>query len=326
MAGRIVLQPEVLDALHDGRPVVALETAVLTHGLPRTPVAGCAPSNAVDWDDDAPVNLSAVRGMDRAVREAGAIPAVIAVIEGVIHAGLSDDQLEALAAETAAEKASIGNLAMLCAQGATAGTTVSATLALCGLIEYGSIRVFATGGVGGVHPGYAFRPDISADLKQLAASPVCVVCSGAKSILDLPATFEALETLGVPVIGCGTDFFPRFHARGDDRLPLRHRMDEPGAIASVCRAHWDDLHFQSAVLAVNPVPEVDALEDDELDRAVETAETQARNAGIEGWARTPFVLDALGRLTNGGSLRANLALLLDNARAAGDIAVAMTDH
>jgi pseudouridine-5'-phosphate glycosidase len=317
----VIVHPEVEQALREGRAVVALESAVITHGLPRAPMPN-PPGDPARWDASAPLHVEAARAVQRAVRDGGAVPAMIAVIDGELRIGLDDEALERLAAEDRPVKASVVNLAYAMDARAIAGTTVSATIAACGLLELGSIRVFATGGIGGVHAGWNERPDVSADLRQLAVSRVCVVCAGAKSILDVPATVEALEALGVPIVGFGTEAFPLFYARDDRDLRVAQRVDDPAAVASLCRVHWQILRRESGVLVANPIPKNDALGDDELRRAVGRANRIADDAGIAGPDRTPFLLTELARLTDGRSLRANVALLLNNARLAAAIAVA----
>ncbi|MDY7109324.1 MAG: pseudouridine-5'-phosphate glycosidase [Planctomycetota bacterium] len=322
----VAVHPEVDEALRAGRPVVALETALLTHGLPRAPLAGFSdrdPGGGAGWDRAAPVNLEAARAMGRVVRAGGAVPAPIGVLKGRLHLGLDDEALAHLAADTAARKTSIAGLAHAIASGHSAGTTVSATLAACMLPKAGAIRVFATGGIGGVHRAWTRRPDISADLRQLARTPVCVVCAGGKSVLDLPATVEALEGLGVPVVGYRTDRFPRFHAAGDDRLRTPQRLDDPAAVARMCRQQWDELGQETGVLLANPIAEAFALDGEELEEAARQAERIADHRGVIGADRTPFLLEQLTRLTGGRSLLANLALLVNNAKVAAVVASAL---
>lgn len=298
----------------------------MTHGLPRRPLAagaGALPGGAEGWDPQGPLTLETTRAMQRAVREEGAVPATIGVLGGTLHIGLDDGSLAELAAETAAGKASTANLAAVMARGQSAGTAVSATLAACALAEAGPIRVFATGGIGGVHAGWTQRPDVSADLLQLATTPTCVVCAGAKSILDLPATVEALETLGVPVVGYQTDLFPRFHAPGDERLKTQHRADDPPAVARLCRLQWEVLSADVGVVLAHPIPPQFALDSQELDEAVAKANRAADDRAVTGAERTPFLLEELARLTNDRSLIANIALLLNNARLAAAVAVAL---
>ncbi len=307
----IQVHPEVDDALRRGRPVVALESAVATAGLPVTPRDTDLPG----WDSTGPVNIETVRAQQRAVRDGGAVPATVAVVDGALHIGLDDEQLVRLVTAGASVKASIGDLAPLMAAGATAGTTVSATAQACGHLER-PLRVLATGGIGGVHRSWSTHPDVSADLMVLGHTPICVVASGPKSVLDVPATFEALETLGVPVIAFGTDRLAEFYAAG--RRPGRWQVDDVAAVAGICRTHWQTLGCRSAVLVANPVPPAYALAADEVDRLVEEAEAEA-GAG-RGAGRTPHLLRALHERTEGRALDANIALLVSNARLAADVA------
>jgi pseudouridine-5'-phosphate glycosidase len=292
------LSEEVETARSAGEPVVVLESSVIAQGLPH------------------PVNLEAARVCEEAVRQAGAVPAVVAVVDGVVRCGLSADEVRRLASGTERRwKVGVGELASAVLQKATGGTTVSATCAVaaaCGL------PVFATGGIGGVHRGEG--GDVSADLAALARYPGMVVCAGAKSVLDLPRTLEALEALGVPVLGCGTSEFPAFYA---DRsgLRLEHRADTPELAAEALRAQRVLGLPQAVVLAVPPPIEV-AIDRDEIDRALVAAEAEARRQGVSGKAVTPFLLARLVEATGGRTLRANVALLAMNARVAAEVAVA----
>jgi pseudouridine-5'-phosphate glycosidase len=313
---RIIIHDKLREALSNGEPVVGLETAVLTHGLPRTPM----PAGVPGVSPDGPTHHETMRAMLRAVFERGALPAVVAVVNGDLHVGLHDEAMLSLANDAHAEKASIANLAYVMAAGRSAGTTVSASLIGCSLAEPAPVRVFATGGIGGVHAGWTSRPDLSADLSQLARTPVCVVCAGAKSVLDLPATVEALETLGVPVVGYATDSFPRFHARTSG-LPLGQHVDDAEAAAAVCRIHWETLGNRSGVILANPIPDEFALDGGELDDAVARANAFADEEHVTGSERTPFLLEELTRLTEGRTLIANIALLLNNARVAAEVAI-----
>jgi len=296
---QVRLSDEVERARAGGTPIVVLESSVIAQGLPH------------------PVNLEAARVSEEAVRQSGAVPAVVAVIDGVVRCGLSADDVRRLASGTERLwKVGVGELASAVLQRATGGTTVSATCAVaaaCGL------PVFATGGIGGVHRGDG--GDVSADLAALARYPGMVVCAGAKSVLDLPRTLEALEALGVPVLGYGTSEFPAFYA---DRsgLRLEHRADTPELAAEVLHAQRDRLGLaQAIVLAVPPPIEV-ALNRDELDRALVAAEAEASREGVSGKAVTPFLLTRLVEATGGRTLRANVALLSMNARVAAEVAVA----
>jgi pseudouridine-5'-phosphate glycosidase len=292
------LSSEVAEARARGAPVVVLESSVIAHGLPH------------------PVNLEAARVCEEAVRQAGAVPAVVAVVEGVVRCGLSAEEVRRLATGPDRPwKIGVGELASATLQKATGGTTVSATCAVaaaCGL------PIFATGGIGGVHRGEA--GDVSADLAALARYPGMVVCAGAKSVLDLPRTLEALEALGVPVLGYKTSEFPAFYA-DHSGLPLEHRADTPELAAEALRAQRALGLPQAIVLAVPPPVDV-ALDRDELDRALLAAEAEAKRQGVAGKAVTPFLLARLVEATGGRTLRANVALLAMNARVAGEIAVA----
>ena len=295
---QVRLSDEVERARADGTPIVVLESSVIAQGLPH------------------PVNLEAARVSEEAVRQSGAVPAVVAVIDGVVRCGLSADEVRRLASGSERWwKVGVGEMASAVLQRATGGTTVSATCAVaaaCGL------PVFATGGIGGVHRGDG--GDVSADLAALARYPGMVVCAGAKSVLDLPRTLEALEALGVPVLGYRTSELPAFYA---DRsgLPLEHRADTPELAAEALQAQRALGLPQAIVLAVPPPIEV-ALKRDELDRALVAAEAEARREGVSGKAVTPFLLGRLVEATGGRTLRANVALLSMNARVAGEVAVA----
>ncbi len=285
-----------------GVRAVALETSVVAQGLPP------------------PANLIAARRCAAAVREAGAVPAAIAVIEGRIVVGATFAQLERLADPShQARKAGVRDLAALCAAGGDAGTTVSATSAIAALT---GIRIFATGGIGGVHRrAHPLEPlDVSSDLLALAHYPVCVVCAGPKEILDLRATAEALESLAVPVLGFGTSELPAFFT-GASGIKLEHRVDSAEAAARVLHLHWDQLGQKSGVLIAVPPPS--PLARAEVERALAEALDDAQAQGIEGKALTPFLLAALSKATGGRTQAANLELLEQNARVAGAIAAAL---
>ena len=290
--------PVVHKALGAGRPVVALESSVLAQGLPI------------------PANAEAYARTTQAVVAAGAYPAVAAVIRGEPWLGLSGEALTRFLARDGVRKLSARELGWAMASGVDGATTVAATLAICTLA---GVRVFATGGIGGVHREPPF--DESADLLELSRSPVIVVCSGAKSILDLPATLERLETVGVPVMGYGTDELPGFFTRGSG-LQLSMRADTPEMVARTYLAQRA-LGRPGALLVVQPVPAEDALPREVVDGAVSEAIADARAQGVKGAAVTPFLLEAVERATGGRSLIANLALLESNARLAGEIAVAL---
>jgi pseudouridine-5'-phosphate glycosidase len=288
------VEPEIRRALEGGGPVVALESTVLTHGLPR------------------PINLELARRMEGEVRRAGALPATAAVLHGKLRLGLKPEELQALAMQEAALKVSLRDLAAARVSGASGGTTVAATMYLA---QAAGVRVFATGGIGGVHRGAT--GDVSADLPALAGMQVAVVCAGAKAILDLPRTLEWLETAGIPVIGLGTDEFPAFYSR-QSGLAVSARAEDAAGAALLLRQHWD----LGGVLVCVPCPADDAVDPQTIAQALEHAEREAQAAGIRGPRLTPYLLARIVELTEGQALRANLALLQQNARAAAEIAVA----
>ena len=289
---------EVAAALTAHRPVVALESTLICHGLP--------------W----PANLETARKAEAAVRDAGAVPATIAVLAGRPTVGLSLDEVEALAKATGVMKASRRDLSIAVALHRTAATTVSATMALA---HKAGIAVFATGGLGGAHRPPAPASDISADLTELGRTPVLVVCAGAKSILDLPRTLEILETLGVPVLGFGTDTFPQFYTRGGT-LPVSARVDSPEQAAAAFAAHVA-LGGAGMVLA-NPLPDADAIPQVEFDAwlAEAEAELDAACAYVGGAKLTPFLLARIAELSDGRTLSANKKLIVNNARLAAQVA------
>ncbi|MCU0485327.1 MAG: pseudouridine-5'-phosphate glycosidase [Anaerolineales bacterium] len=289
---------EVSQALQARKPVVALESTVITHGLPF------------------PQNLELARNMEQEVRAQGAIPATIGVVDGRVCVGLQADQLEGLAQARRVRKISSRDFAPAVVQGASGGTTVAGTLIAAHLA---GIRVFATGGIGGVHRQAPF--DVSTDLMQLSRTPVLVVCAGAKAILDLPATLETLETLGVPVLGYQTNDFPAFYSRSSG-LAVSARANSPAEAAAVARAHWA-LGLASAILVTQPPPEADALPAEQIESVIVQALKEAHEQSIYGQAVSPFLLRRVSELSGGASLKANLALLLNNARLAGQIACFM---
>lgn len=298
-AGYLDVRSEVAEAVAARGAVVALESTLIAQGLP--------------W----PVNLETALEAERAVRREGAIPATIAVLRGRPTVGLRDGELEELARSRAVVKASRRDLAVAVAQRRTAGTTVAATMYLA---HRAGIRLFATGGIGGVHR--ETHPwDISADLVELARTPVGVVCSGAKSILDIPRTLEFLETHGVPVVGFGSDEFPAFYVRSSGE-PVTARVDSPGQAAELMAAHWA-LGGGGVVLA-QPVGDQVALEPDQFTVALTSAELQAVGVGVRGKELTPFLLGRLAEITQGQTLRANQALVVANARLAAQVARALT--
>jgi pseudouridylate synthase len=288
--------PEIQEALTEGRPIVALETTIVAHGFP--PGEG----------------LSVGRECEQHVRDGGAIPATVAVMDGALHVGLDDEQLERIAAAGSdARKVSPRDLAACIVDGALGATTVAATLAACRLA---AISVLATGGIGGVHRGYSRRPDVSADLTELARTPAVVVCSGVKSLLDVPATVEALETLGVPLIGFGTYTVPLFYAaEGGPMAPIR--ADSAEEVARTARTHWALQRTTGLVVARSPDPEVNVA------ALIEEALAEAESQGVSGQAVTPFALSRLHERSSGRTLEVNRRLAADNAALAAAIAVAL---
>jgi len=318
------LSAEVKRALQSSLPIVALESTVITHGLPH------------------PQNLSLANDMEQEIRNQGVTPATVAVLEGQVHVGLINVELEQLASvsrERGAEapknelreminqrgeidrslhenhvlKISLRDFATAISQKMSGGTTVAGTLFAAHQV---GIKVFATGGIGGVHEVETL--DISTDLQALARTPMVVVCAGAKAILNLPATLEYLETMGVPVVGYQTDEFPAFYSR-QSGLPVGTRLDAPAEVAEFARAHWE-IGMQSAVLVCQPLPESEAIDREKIEGAIQQARQEGRTKKIRGQELTPFLLQRLVELTDGASLRANLALLLNNARLAALIA------
>ena len=293
----ITLSPAVAEARANGTPIVALESTIITHGMPF------------------PQNLKVARRVESDIRANGAVPATIAVLNGTLHAGLTDDQLDGLAQSQDAAKLSRADLAVCMAQGRTGATTVAATMIAARLA---GIDVFATGGIGGVHKGAGDSFDISADLTELAQTAVTVVAAGAKAILDIPKTLEVLETNGVPVIAYRQDSFPAFWStRSPLDAPLR--MDTPDHIA---RAHLmrARLGLPGGQLIANPIPEADEIPADTLAPVIARATAEAASQGITGKAVTPFLLQRIFELTDGQSLTANIALVRNNARLGAEIA------
>lgn len=296
----LVVRAEVREALAAGGAVVALESTIISHGFPY------------------PDNLRLAREAEATVRDAGATPATVGLVGGTIVVGLDAGEVERFAAARGAAKVSRRNLAAILAAGTLGATTVAGTM-LCAHLA--GIRVFATGGIGGVHRGAARTMDISADLTELARTPVCVVCAGAKSILDLPLTLEYLETQGVPVLGYGTDRFPAFYT-SDSGLAVPTRVDSPEMAAAVAARHWA-LGGGGLVIGV-PIPAADAPDAAYIEGITEQAVAEAARQGITGAAWTPFVLDQVRARTGGRSIAANVALMLNNARTAAAIARALT--
>ena len=296
----LALSAEVADALASGRPVVALESTIVTHGLPF------------------PGNLATARAVEAAVRDGGAVPATIAVLDGAIRVGLDDATLETLARAEGVMKLSRADLAFAVATRRTGSTTVAATMIAAHLA---GIEVFATGGIGGVHRGAETSFDVSADLEELARTPVVVVSAGAKAILDLSKTLEVLETRGVPVVGWQTDDFPAFWSRVSG-LPAPLRLDDPGELARFWRIRRD-LGIGGGLLLANPVPQEAEIPRAEMEVVIARAVAEAETAGIRAKTVTPFLLARIEKLTEGRSLTTNRALILSNARLAATVAAAL---
>ena len=294
------LSAEVAEALAAGRGVVALESTIISHGMP--------------WPD----NVAMARGVEDVIRAEGAIPATIAVIEGELRAGLDEAALERLGRDKGVAKASSRDLAPAMTRRLTAGTTVSATMRIA---ELAGIALFATGGVGGVHRGAETTFDVSADLIELGRTGTAVVCAGVKSILDIPKTLEVLETQRVPVIGYGTDEFPAFFARRSGER-LEQRVDSPLELAAIIALHRR-LGSGTGLMVANPIPEADAIDGEGIDAAIAEALADAGRQGIAGKAVTPFLLARINTLTAGRSLKANIALVRNNAAVAARAAVAL---
>lgn len=294
------LAPEITEAMAQGKPIVALESTIISHGMPY------------------PQNVQTAREVEALIRREGAVPATIAIFDGRIHVGLTEEELEELGCAKDVAKVSRRDLPQILATGAIGATTVAATMIAARLA---GIRVFVTGGIGGVHRGAETSFDISADLMELAQTPVAVVCAGAKSILDLGLTLEYLETHGVPVIGYQTDRFPAFFTR-DSGFPVDFRLDAPEAVAKLLAMQWS-LGYPGGAVVANPIPEAQAMEKDEIDALIDRALGEAKRQGITGKRVTPFLLDRVKQLTGGRSLVANIALVKHNAVVGARIAAAL---
>jgi pseudouridylate synthase len=291
--------PEVADALNRAQAVVALESTLISHGFPQ------------------PENLDVARAIEDSVREAGAVPATIAILGGQIKVGLTSDELDFLAMATGVQKCSRRDLPLVTARGDNGGTTVAATMFIA---HRAGIRVFATGGIGGVHRGHPF--DVSADLIELGRTPIIVVCAGAKAILDLPLTLETLETQGVPVIGFKTSELPAFYSRQSGLL-VDLRVDTPEDVVDIARSR-DALALPAGILVTVPVPTEAEWSAQEAEQVISRALAEAKDEGITGKAVTPFLLAWVRDLSGEQSKRANIALLLNNASVAAQIAQAAT--
>ena len=295
------ISPAVQKALDEGRPVLALESTIISHGMPY------------------PQNLETARLCEAEARKHGVEPATVAIIHGKLCAGLTDEELEYLAkAGPKVAKASRRDLPILAARGADGATTVAATMIVAAMA---GIRVFATGGIGGVHRGAEVTMDISADLEELARTPVAVVCAGAKSILDLSLTLEYLETKGVPVLGYRTETLPAFYTDESD-FKVDYRMDSPEEIAAAVTAQRD-MGYPGGMLITNPIPHQYAMPKDVIDAAINQALAEAKEQGVKGKATTPFLLARVCELTGGESLKSNIKLVLNNVALGAQIAAAM---
>ena len=290
--------PEVQEALKAGKPAVALESTIISHGMPY------------------PQNVETALNVEKIIRDGGAVPATIAIIGGRLKAGLTPEEIDYLGKTGAGvTKASRRDLPILVAEGRDGATTVTTTMMIAAMA---GIQVFATGGIGGVHRGAETTMDISADLEELASTPVMVVCAGAKSILDLGLTLEYLETHGVPVLGYGTKELPAFYTRKSG-FEVDYRVDTPAELAAAFRASLD-LGLRGGMLVTNPIPEEFAMDHEVINRAIDEAVAQANAQGIHGKATTPFLLAKVKELTGGDSLDSNIQLVFNNARLAAQTA------
>lgn len=288
------INPEVAAAVAEGRPVVALESTIISHGMPY------------------PQNVETALNVERIIRQHGAVPATIAIIGGRLKAGLTSEDIEYFGKKgQAIAKASRRDLAVLCARGEDGATTVTTTMIIA---HMAGIHVFATGGIGGVHRGAETTMDISADLEELAHTPVMVVCAGAKSILDLGLTLEYLETHGVPVIGFGTEELPAFYTRTSG-FKVDYRMDTPQELAAAFKAQ-NEMGLGSGMLVANPIPEEYSMAPDVINQAIDQAVAECESNGVHGKATTPFLLARVAELTGGNSLASNIQLVYNNARLA----------
>ena len=294
------VNPEVAQAIREGRPVVALESTIISHGMPY------------------PQNVETALNVERIIRENGAVPATIAIIGGRLKAGLIPEQIEYFGKKgRAIAKASRRDLAVLCARGDDGATTVTTTMIIA---HMAGINIFATGGIGGVHRGAETTMDISADLEELGHTPVMVICAGAKSILDLGLTLEYLETKGVPVIGYGTEELPAFYTR-QSGFRVDYRMDTPQELAAAFKAQ-NDMALGGGMLVTNPIPEEYAMPLTTINAAIDQAIAECNAQGIHGKETTPFLLARVAELTGGDSLASNIQLVYNNARLAAQTAAA----
>lgn len=299
----VSINPEVKEALEQGKPVVALESTIISHGLPY------------------PQNVEMANETEQIIRDNGAIPATIAIIDGKIQVGLDEEQLDLLATAEEVAKVWRRDMAQVLVSGKLGATTVVTTMIGANLA---GIDVFVTGGIGGVHRGYEEHMDVSADLEELAKTSVTVVCAGAKAILDLPRTLEYLETKGVPVLGYGTDYLPAFFSSTSDNK-LNARVDSQEEVAQIIK-HSKGLVFDGGILVANPIPKEDEIPAEEINEIIEQALVEEKEAGVKGKDSTPFLLAKIVELTEGKSLEANIALVYNNAKVGAEIAVAYTNE
>ncbi len=293
----LVIKEEVKQALEENRPVVALESTIITHGMPY------------------PENIQTAKEVENILREQGVVPATIAIIDGVMKIGLSEEELEALAQAKDVVKTSRRDIPYILANKKSGASTVAATMIMA---KMAGIKVFVTGGIGGVHRGASESFDISADLMELAQTDVAVVCAGTKSILDIEKSLEVLETHGVPVFGYQTEEFPAFYTRKSG-FKVEYSLASAEEAAAILKTKWD-LGLKGGVVIANPIPKEDALDQEYIDGSIEKAIETAEKLGIKGKEMTPFLLDELKRVTEGKSLQANIALVYNNARIGGQIA------
>lgn len=295
------IHPEVVQAKADGRAVVALESTIISHGMPY------------------PQNVATAREVEAIIRSEGAVPATIGIIKGRVKIGLSDAELESFGQNRSVEKVSRRDFPLLIAQKMDGATTVAGTMIAA---QWAGIRVFVTGGLGGVHRGVSDTWDISADLAELAQTDVAVVCAGVKSILDIPKTLEVLETSGVPVIGYKTQDFPAFFTRSSG-CPVLQKVDDLGQLASIIKTKYE-LGLKGGVVVANPIPVEHEIPASEIDQTIEDALRDAHNQGIQGKGVTPFLLKNIVERTQGRSLKSNIALVKNNARVGAQLAVSLT--
>ena len=301
MKNYLDLSPEVDAALKAGKPVVALESTIISHGMPY------------------PQNVETALKVEQTIREGGATPATIAIIGGRLKAGLTPEEIEYLGKKgTAVTKASRRDLPVLVARGQDGATTVTTTMIIAAMA---GIKVFATGGIGGVHRGAETTMDISADLEELARTPVMVICAGAKSILDLGLTLEYLETKGVPVIGYGTEELPAFYTRKSG-FKVDYRVDSPEELAAIFKAK-QEMGLGGGMLVTNPIPEAYSMDPMRINKAIDEAVAEAQQRGIHGKETTPFLLAKIKDITGGDSLASNIQLVLNNARLAAKTAASL---